>query len=53
MRRVKKKNKNTVTQRLTIWSIRCSRRGSRLELCWSGYCSTTWQKRSWNERDEK
>ena len=32
MRRIKKNNKNTGTQRLTVGSIWCSCRGSRLEL---------------------
>ena len=33
MRGMKKKNKNTGTQRLTSYPIRCSCRGSRLESC--------------------
>ena len=33
MRRIKRKNKNPGTQRLTIGSRRCSIRGSRLESC--------------------
>ena len=53
MRRMKKKNKNTGTQRLTRWSIRCFWPGSQVESCWSGYRVNTWKKKSWNEMDDK
>jgi len=37
MRGMKSKNKNTGTQKLTIWTTKCSRRGSHLESYRSGY----------------